>query len=108
MSDFSLWALFFAVGAGTFAIRVSFIELYGRLLIPPVVHRALAYVPASVLAALVLPAVLLSKGGAEFSLESPRVLAAVVAALVAWASRNALLTLAAGMGALWGLQFMGW
>lgn len=108
MIDWSLWGLFLAVGAGTFALRLSFIELYGRLSIPPVLQRALAYVPASVLAALVLPAVMLSHTGAEFSFENPRLYAAAVAALVAWASRNTILTLAAGMGSLWTLQYLCW
>ena len=56
MSDLALWGLFVAVGVGTFAMRLSFIELYGQLRVPPLVSRALMYVPASVLAALVLPA----------------------------------------------------
>ena len=108
MIDWSLWGLFFAVGIGTFALRLSFIELYGRLTIPPVVQRALAYVPASVLAALVLPAVTLSHEDAGFSFENPRLHAAAVAALVAWMSRNTILTLVAGLGSLWTLQYLGW
>ncbi|MOA25820.1 Branched-chain amino acid transport protein (AzlD) [compost metagenome] len=108
MIDWSLWGLFLAVGVGTFVLRLSFIELYGRLSIPPVLQRALVYVPASVLAALVLPAVTLSHEGGEFSLYNPRFYAAAVAALVAWTSRSTILTLVAGMGAVWGLQYLGW
>lgn len=108
MNDLSLWGLFLAVGVGTFALRLSFIALYGRLSIAPVVHRALAYVPASVLAALVLPAVMLPGGAREIALDNPRLLAAVLAALVAWLSRNTILTLASGMAALSLLQFLGW
>ncbi|NVK44522.1 MAG: AzlD domain-containing protein [Oceanospirillaceae bacterium] len=106
MTDLSLWGLFLAVGLGTFALRLSFIELYGRLRIPVMLHRALAYVPASVLAALVLPAVIFP-GGGEFALANPRIPAAAIAALVAWKSRNILFTLVAGMGTLWGLQALG-
>lgn len=108
MIDWSLWGLFLAVGAGTFALRLSFIELYGRLSIPPVVQRALAYVPASVLAALVLPAVTFPHHAAEFSPENPRLYAGAVAAVVALVSRSTILTLTAGMGALWALQYLGW
>lgn len=107
MNELILWGLFLAVGVGTFALRLSFIELYGRLSIAPVVHRALAYVPASVLAALVLPAVVLPGGASEIALDNPRLLAALLAALVAWLSRNTLLTLASGMAALWMLQVVG-
>ena len=41
MSDLSLWGLFLAVGLGTFAMRLSFVELYGRLRIPALLRRAL-------------------------------------------------------------------
>ncbi|MCO6055270.1 AzlD domain-containing protein [Pseudomonas sp. MOB-449] len=108
MIDWSLWGVFVAVGVGTFALRLSFIELYGRLSMPPVVQRALAYVPASVLAALVLPAVTLPHHATEISLENPRLYAATVAALVALVSRNTILTMTTGMGALWALQYLGW
>lgn len=108
MSDLSLWALFIAVGLGTFAMRLSFVEFYGRLRIPPLLNQALLFVPASVLAALVLPAVIYPGGHGEFDPMSPQIPAAIVAALLAWKVRNALLPLAAGMCTLWALQLAGW
>jgi branched-subunit amino acid transport protein len=107
MSDLALWGLFVAVGVGTFVMRLSFVELYGRWRIPELLDRALRYVPASVLAALVLPAVVYPNGHSEFVLGNPQVPAAVVAAWVAWKTRNTILTLAVGMGALWAFKFMG-
>ncbi len=104
MSDLALWGLFVAVGIGTFAMRLSFIELYGQLRVPPLVSRALMYVPASVLAALVLPAVVYPGGHEQLDLANPQIPAAVLAAWVAWKTRNTLLTLAVGMGVLWGLK----
>lgn len=104
MSDFALWSLFIAVGIGTFVIRFSFIGLHGRLHIPPMLKRALAYVPASVLAALVVPAVTLTGPDKSFAIDNLQIPAAIIAAIVAWRSHNTLLTLAAGMGSLWLLQ----
>lgn len=100
-TDLALWALFVAIGLGTFALRVSFIQAYGRLRIPPLLSQALAYVPASVLAALVFPAV--THPGGEMALDpgNARLLAAALAALVAWRTKSILLTLASGMGMLW-------
>ncbi|MBV7476206.1 AzlD domain-containing protein [Pseudomonas sp. PDM31] len=108
MSDLALWGLFLAVGLGTFAMRLSFVELYGRLRIPTLLSRALLYVPASVLAALVLPAVVYPGGHGEFVLDNPQIPAALIAAWVAWKTRNTLLTLAIGMGTLWLLKFLDW
>ncbi|VVP67340.1 hypothetical protein PS918_00555 [Pseudomonas fluorescens] len=107
MSDWSLWGMFVVIGLGTFAMRLSFVELYGRLRIPPLLSRALMYVPASVLAALVLPAVVYPNGHGEFVLANPQIPAAIIAAWVAWRTRNTVLTLAAGMGVLWLLKYAG-
>lgn len=108
MSDFALWGLFLAVGLGTFAMRLSFVELYGQLRIPPLLSQALLYVPASVLAALVLPAVVYPTGQTAIVWSNPQIPAALVAAVLSWKTRNTLVTLAAGMGTLWALQYWGW
>ncbi|WP_207937467.1 AzlD domain-containing protein [Pseudomonas sp. 51_B] len=108
MTELSPWVTFALIGLGTFAIRLSFIEFYGALRIPPVLRRALVYVPASVLAALVLPAVVFQAGQPGIEIGNPQLPAAIVAALVAWRTRSTLLTLGVGMGVLWGLQYWGY
>ena len=106
ISDLALWGIFIAVGLGTFAMRLSFIGLYGRLRVPPLLQRALAYVPASVLAALVLPAVVYPGGKGALVLANPQIPAAIVAAWVAWKTRSTVLTLAVGMAVLWAGKFL--
>jgi branched-subunit amino acid transport protein len=103
----SQWIIFLLIGLGTFALRLSFIELYGTLRIPALFRRALAYVPASVLAALVLPAVFIQDRDAGLDWTNPQIPAAVLAGLVAWRTRSTLLTLGVGMGALWVLRNWG-
>jgi branched-subunit amino acid transport protein len=66
----------------------------------------LLYVPASVLAALTLPAVVYPGAHADFTLNNPQIPAAIVAAVVAWKTRNTALTLVAGMGALWAIRLI--
>ncbi|MFJ4068909.1 AzlD domain-containing protein [Pseudomonas sp. NPDC089996] len=105
MIDMNPWITFVLIGLGTFAIRLSFIEFYGALRIPPMLRRALVYVPASVLAALVLPAVVFEAGQPGIDWGNPQIPAAVAAGVVAWRTRSTLLTLAVGMGVLWGLQY---
>jgi branched-subunit amino acid transport protein len=106
MSDWSLWLMFLAVGTGTFVMRLSFVELYGRWRIPTLLSRALVYVPASVLAALVLPAVVYPQGHGEFAFDNPQIPAAIIAAWIAWKTRSTVLTLAVGMAALWGFKLI--
>ncbi|MBS7662158.1 AzlD domain-containing protein [Pseudomonas lalucatii] len=98
------WLIIFAIGLGTFALRLSFIELLGRASPPPYLQRALRFVPAAVMAALVLPALVNLDGAPDLSLGNERLLAGALAAFVAWRTRQVLLTLAVGMAALWLLQ----
>ncbi len=56
-------------------------------------------------AAIVLPAVLLPQGTVEFSpVDNPRFLAAIAAAIVAWALKSVAAVIVVGMGVLWILQ----
>lgn len=106
MSPAGVWATIAAVGVGTYLLRLSFIALWQRLSIPPLVDRALEYVPAAVLAALVVPALLRPEGAIDISPHNHELIAGALAAATAWYSRNVLATLATGMGALWLLQWL--
>ena len=99
-----LWAVIVTVGALNYLSRLSFIALFARRSMPPLLARALRYVPAAMLTALILPMVVDFKGtAADFA--TPRVAAALVAAAVAFATRSTLKTLGAGMAVLWLLQW---
>lgn len=104
MSELILWLTIAAAGLCTWLLRLSFIEAWQWLSIPPVLDRALRYVPPAVMAALVVPALVRSGGGIDLSPDNLRLIAGIAAALVAWFSRSVLLTLATGMGLLWLLQ----
>lgn len=104
MSTMTLWMTILGVGIGTFLLRLSFIELWKWLRVPPLLMQALNYVPAAVLAALVLPALLRSGGVIDISFDNLRLYAGLTALAVAWYSRSMLLTLTTGMLALWVLQ----
>lgn len=104
MENLHIWLLFLSIGLGTFALRFSFIYLFGRVEMPAWLRRALRFVPASVLAALVFPAFTHPAGVFDLSWGNVRLLAGLGAALVAWRTRNVLWTLVTGMGLLWVLQ----
>ena len=84
-------------GMGTYAMRASFLLFAHRLAdVPPIVQRLLRQIPPAALAAIVVPALLRPEGSLD--LWQPRFLAGVVAALVAWKTRNIALTLSVGIG----------
>lgn len=94
-------SLMVLLGASTFVLRLSFIHWFGARPIPPALKTALRFVPASALAALILPAIVYSGNSPGFQLENFRLFAATMAAIVAWKSRSVLLTLVSGLGLLW-------
>lgn len=102
----TVWLVIVAAGVGTLALRLSFVLLVGRVeSVPPAVGGVLRFVPVAVLSALVVPAVVaLSLDPAGLAFEPAKVVAAAVAAVVAWRTESVLATIAVGMAALWTLQ----
>ena len=107
MSYTEVWISIFVIGIGTFLLRWSFIQLAGRYAPPPALARALRFVPAAVLSAIIMPS-LLRQGGdtISFAPDNPYLLAAAVAIFVAWRMQSMLLTLASGMATLWLLEWL--
>lgn len=102
-----VWAVVLVVGALTFAIRFSFVYLFGRLdAVPPWLTRSLRYVPPAVFAALVLPSLVTVRPSVTATLADDRLLAGAFAAVVAWRTESILATIVAGMGALWTIRFL--
>jgi len=91
-------------GLVTFATRLSFIALLGRVEVPPLLTRALRYVPAAVLTAIIVPELVMRDGALDLSLGNARLLSGLVAVGVALKTRSVAATIAVGMGALWALQ----
>jgi branched-subunit amino acid transport protein len=102
-----LWLIILAAGVGTYAIRLSFIALFGLFdEVPERVEQALRFVPAAVLSALVVPQLLYTDSAVSLSLDNIRLFAGALAALVAWRTEDILATLIVGMGAMWLLSFV--
>ena len=100
-----VWPVILVSGAGTYAMRASFLAAAHRLAeVPPGVARVLRQIPPAALAAIVLPALVRPHG--HFDLLQPRLVAGIAAALVAWRTRNVGLTLLVGMAAVVGLQHL--
>jgi len=104
MSSPALWLAIVAMGLITYGLRVSMIILFGRVAMPEVLRRALRFVPPAVLAAIVLPELLIPGGRFALPPDNARLVAGVVAAGVAWWTRNVFLTIGTGMALLWVLQ----
>lgn len=86
----------------TFLVRYPILATFGKIALPAPVFTALKYVPAAVLTAIIAPGVLMPDGQTlNISPANSELIAGVVAALVAWRTRNLLLTIIVGMVTLW-------
>ena len=97
----SVWLIMLGMGIVTYLSRLSLIASIGRISVPPVMQRALRFVPPAVLTAIIFPELLRPGGNLDLSLGNLRLAAGIVAVVVAWRSKNVLLTIAVGMAALW-------
>ena len=102
------WIVILGMGVITHVLRLSMILTSGRLTIPESLQRALRFAPAAVLSAIILPEMLQPAGALDISLGNERLLAGLVAIVVAWRTQNMILTVAVGMIVLWILQAIDW
>jgi branched-subunit amino acid transport protein len=93
----SIWLVFLLGGVLTFGMRFIFIYLLGRFEFPETLRRALQFVPPAVLSAIVVPELLVRSGQIDLSPSNFRLLAGLAAVLVAWRTKNTLLTILGGM-----------
>ncbi len=102
----NIWLVMFAGGLITFGMRFSLIYLFGKFEIPETMRRALHYVPPAVLSAIIFPELFYSNGNFNIALTNTRLLAGIIAIIVAWFSKNTLVTIIVGMIALILLQLL--
>ena len=87
----------------TYGIRLSFLVFGHGLAFPGWLERALRYVPAAVLTALIVPMALAPQGALDLSWHNAYLLGSLVAAAVAFATRHTLGAIVSGFVAygLW-------
>lgn len=101
----SFWLVIVLCTLGTLAMRLVPMLAHGRVRTPAALERLLAHVPAAALAALAIPGSLWLKSEGVYHVSPERIAAMAVAGVVAWRTRSIVWTIAAGMVALWGIQY---
>lgn len=82
----------------TFGVRYPVMLLVGKLPMPDRLFRALRYVPPAVLAAIIVPGMLMPDGSTiDAAPTNSYLVAGIISAIIAWRTRNLLLTIVLGM-----------
>jgi len=97
------WLVVMAAGVATYGIRSSLLFAGGRVTMPAAARSALRFVTVAALAALIVPAVLYvgSPGHFDAGPGNERILAALLAAVIARMTGSIWLTVITGMGTFW-------
>ena len=101
-----LWLIFLAAGLLTYAMRLSFILLWGKIDVPVWLQRALRFVPPAVLTAIFFPELFMPGGTLDLTPGNSRLIAGTLAVLVAWRTRSIVFTILVGMGVLLLIQYV--
>ena len=101
----AIWIVMLAIGILTFLIRLSFIFILEKWQPSDIINRALRFVPVAVLTAIFIPEITESNGELALGLGNLRLLAGLIAILVAWRTKSALWTIAIGMLSFWLLSW---
>ena len=100
-SHVSMYVLILLIGIGTWLIRLSFIYWFAGQSPGPRTRRLLSYIPAAALSAIIFPGILNQGGQLALTADNHRLIALLVAIVVAWISKSTLAVLGAGMTTLW-------
>lgn len=101
----SIWIAIAGVSLSTFLLRASFIVFVDPHRFPHWFRQALKFVPPSVLAAIVMPGLVMPDGALDLSPANPRLAAGLVAIGASVRIRNPIAAIATGMATLWALQW---
>lgn len=103
--SYAIWAIIILLGIGTFLIRWSFLGLLGGRDMPDWALRHLRYTAVAVMPGLIAPMILWpdATGG---EIDPARLSAAAAAVVAGVLTRNVVATFAAGMVALYLIQWL--
>ena len=90
MNGVNGWLAIAGMVVATLSVRASFLVFGQRLKFPDWAHRALRYVPASVLPALIVPMAIAPQGELWLSALNPYLVGTLIAGLVAFTTRRTL------------------
>ena len=84
--------------AVTFGVRYPVLAFASRVSLPDIITRGLKFVPAAVLSAIIVPAILMPDGSAiQFSFSNSYLVAGIAAMVFSARTKNLLLTILFGM-----------
>ncbi len=102
----SNWALIIYCGVITYLTRFSMIALIKKEMFNNRIRQVLSYVPSAIFPAIIFPAIFLDDSGSILIENNPKIMAALIAALIGIFSRSIIATIFSGLASYWFLIFV--
>ena len=102
----SNWALIIYCGLITYLTRFSMIALIKKEMFNKRIREVLSYVPSAIFPAIIFPAIFLDNSGSILIENNPKIMAALIAALIGIFSRSIIATIFSGLASYWFLIFV--
>jgi len=102
----SNWALIIYCGVITYFTRFSMIALIKKEMFNDRIRQVLSYVPTAIFPAIIFPAIFLDDSGSILIENNPKIMAALIAALIGIFSRSIIATIFSGLASYWFLIFV--
>ena len=102
----SNWALIIYCGLITYLTRFSMIALIKKEMFNDRVRQVLSYVPSAIFPAIIFPAIFLDSSGSILIEDNPKIMAALIAALIGIFSKSIIATIFSGLASYWFLIFV--
>ena len=100
------WSLIVYCGVITYLTRFSMIFLLKKDIFNTNTKKILSYVPAAIFPAIIFPPIFLDNSGSLDLENNPKILAAILAIIVGYLSKNVIATIFAGLTSYWFLIFV--
>ena len=102
----SNWALIIYCGLITYFTRFSMIALIKKEMFNDRIREVLSYVPSAIFPAIIFPAIFLDNSGSFILEDNPKIIAAIIAAIIGIFSRSIIATIFFGLASYWFIIFV--
>jgi len=100
------WLSVIIAGILTYITRMTMVTLVDGRILSTKLKQVLGYVPAAVFPAIIFPAVFLNESGILVNINDPKIIAATIAIIVGYFTKNVIATILAGLISYWFIIFL--
>ena len=100
------WLSVIIAGILTYITRMTMVTLVDGRILSAKLKQVLGYVPAAVFPAIIFPAVFLNETGILVNINDPKIIAATIAIIVGYFTKNVIATILTGLISYWFIIFL--